>query len=46
MQIPTLNTLYSTYPKSKTTSLKRQAPSNYAFIILKMVIKWLLQDSI
>ena len=29
------NTLYSTYPKSKTTSLKGQAPSNYAFIILK-----------
>ncbi len=26
---------YSTYPKSKTTSLKGQAPSNYAFIILK-----------
>ncbi len=28
------NTLYSTYPKSKTTVLKDQAPSNYAFIIL------------
>ena len=29
------NTLYSTYPKSKTTSLKNQAPANYPFIILK-----------
>lgn len=36
------NTLYSTYPKSKTTSLKGQAPSNYAFIILKMVIKMVI----
>ena len=29
------NTLYSTYPKSKTTTLKNQAPANYPFIILK-----------
>ena len=29
------NTLYSTYPKSKTTSLNNQAPANYPFIILK-----------
>ncbi|PJN80289.1 hypothetical protein CWE04_08965 [Thomasclavelia cocleata] len=29
------STLYSTYPKSKTTALKDHAPANYAFIILK-----------
>ena len=29
------NTLYSTYPKSKTTTLKNQSPANYPFIILK-----------
>ena len=29
------STLYSTYPKSKTTTLEDQAPANYPFIILK-----------